>query len=53
MATLRNNDRTMKRKLNELVGLARRNAALASRIHALALAMLEAGSLADTLASIE
>ncbi|MEO0345843.1 MAG: DUF484 family protein [Pseudomonadota bacterium] len=53
VATLRNNDRTMKRKLNELVGLARRNDALASRIHALALAMLEAGSLADTLASIE
>lgn len=53
VATLRNNDRTMKRKLNELVGLARRNDALASRIHALALAMLEAGSLADTLTAIE
>lgn len=53
VATLRNNDRTMKRKLNELVGLARRNDALASRIHALALAMLEAPTLTDTLTAIE
>ncbi|MEM7610677.1 MAG: DUF484 family protein [Pseudomonadota bacterium] len=53
VASLRSNEITMKRKLNELVGLARRNDALASRIHALALAMLEATSLTETLTTLE
>lgn len=53
VAALRASELTMKRKLNELVGLARRNDALASRIHALALAMLEAESLEDTIQSLE
>ena len=53
VATLRGNELAMKRKLNELVGLARRNDALASRIHALALAMLEAPTLQETLVVLE
>ena len=53
VASLRSNEMTMKRKLNELVGLARRNDALASRIHALALAMLEAGTLSETITVLE
>ncbi|MFK8052490.1 MAG: DUF484 family protein [Woeseiaceae bacterium] len=53
VAALRHNELTMKRKLNELVGLARRNDALASRIHALALAMLKAESLEETLTVLE
>ena len=53
VAALRQQDATLRRKLNELVGLARRNDALASRIHALALALIESPSLADTVALIE
>ncbi len=53
VAALRQQDISTKRKLNELVGLARRNDALASRIHALALALIEANSLEDTLTIIE
>ncbi|MEM7762580.1 MAG: DUF484 family protein [Pseudomonadota bacterium] len=53
VAALRTNELNMKRKLNELVGLARRNDALANRIHALALAMLRADSLQDTLSTLE
>ncbi|MEM9172041.1 MAG: DUF484 family protein [Pseudomonadota bacterium] len=53
VASLRASELATKRKLNELVGLARRNDALASRIHALALALLEADSLEDTLKTIE
>lgn len=53
VASLRENDLALKRKLNELVGLARRNDALASRIHALALGLIEASDLTETLQLIE
>lgn len=53
VAALRQQDLSTKRKLNELVGLARSNDALASRIHALALALIEANNLEDTLSTIE
>ncbi|MEL6870960.1 MAG: DUF484 family protein [Pseudomonadota bacterium] len=53
VAALRASEMTMKRKLNELVGLARRNDALAARIHALALALLEASTLPETVQTIE
>lgn len=53
VAALRASELTTKRKLNELVGLARRNDALALRIHGLALAMLEANTLQDTVQSLE
>ncbi|MEM8546786.1 MAG: DUF484 family protein [Pseudomonadota bacterium] len=53
VASLRASELATKRKLNELVGLARRNDALASRIHALALALLETAGLEDTLKTIE
>ncbi len=53
ISSLRSNELAMKRKLNELVGLARRNDALANRIHALALAMLEAATLQETLVTLE
>jgi uncharacterized protein YigA (DUF484 family) len=53
VASLRENDMSLKRKLNELVGLARRNDALASRIHALALGLIESTSLTETLQLIE
>lgn len=53
VASLRRNELTMKRKLNELVGLARRNDALSNRIHGLSLAMLKADSLKETLTVLE
>ena len=53
VASLRKNELNMKRKLNELVGLARKNDALASRIHALALGLLAASTLQETLTLIE
>ncbi|MEL7022762.1 MAG: DUF484 family protein [Pseudomonadota bacterium] len=53
VSALRQQDLATKRKLNELVGLARRNDALASRIHALALALIESSTLEETLTIIE
>ena len=53
VSMLRQKDLRHERKLKELLAVARANDALATKIHQLTLRLLEAGSLAETLARIE
>lgn len=53
VSVLRQKDVKLERKLKELLEVARANDALAGKIHGLALGLLTAGSLSETLAVIE
>ncbi|HZD53009.1 MAG TPA: DUF484 family protein, partial [Woeseiaceae bacterium] len=53
VSVLRQKDLKLERKLKELLEVARANDALAAKIHTLALGLLAAGTLVETLAAVE